>query len=72
METFANLVDNRSGSTTWGEAMPICDDCGNEYPAGEGVWGNGDYICGECVAAHIEKTEGVVVEPTPEKKPPNQ
>ena len=37
--------------------MPICEHCGKEFYAGEGLWDDGDYMCGECVAKHIEKSE---------------
>lgn len=43
--------------------MPICDHCGKDYPAGEGVWGNGDYMCGECVQAHLVETGQIPLEP---------
>ena len=37
--------------------MPICEECGKEFFAGDGAWDNADYMCGECIASHIEKAE---------------
>jgi hypothetical protein len=37
--------------------MPICEWCGKEFFAGDGAWDDGDYMCGECIAAHIDDSE---------------
>ena len=37
--------------------MPICEYCGKEFYAGDGLWDDGDYMCGECLAIEIEKSE---------------
>jgi hypothetical protein len=37
--------------------MPICEECGKEFQAGDGAWDDGDYMCGDCIAGHIEKSE---------------
>ena len=37
--------------------MATCDYCGKEFYPGDGAWGNGDYTCGECLAAQIEESE---------------
>lgn len=37
--------------------MPICEECGKEFYAGDGAWDDGDYMCGECIAGHAEDAE---------------
>jgi len=37
--------------------MPICEECGKEFNASDGAWDDGDYMCGECIARHIEEAE---------------
>lgn len=37
--------------------MATCGYCGKEFYPGDGTWDNGDYMCGECIARHIEKNE---------------
>jgi hypothetical protein len=37
--------------------MATCDQCGKEFYAGDGAWDDGDYMCGECIAGHIEDAE---------------
>lgn len=49
--------------------MPICEQCGKEFDVSEGLWDDGDYMCGECVAGYVEPdhiTEAPQPNPPPE------
>lgn len=37
--------------------MAKCDKCGGDFYAGDGVWDDGDSICGECLADMIAEAE---------------
>ena len=54
------------------DVMPKCDKCGKEFFAGDGIWDDDDYVCGECVADQIaeaeKKEKAKVSPPAPEKK----
>lgn len=52
--------------------MPNCDRCGRAFYSGDGIWGDDDNICGECLADDIEESEKrnppkPVPEPGPKK-----
>ena len=49
--------------------MPICEECGKEFSAGDGAWDDGDYMCGECIAGHIEKSERSAGQDSSDKHP---
>jgi hypothetical protein len=53
--------------------MPKCDNCGNDFYAGDGIWDEGDYVCGECLAdqiAEAEAKEKAKATPTPTPNKP--
>jgi hypothetical protein len=50
--------------------MPTCEDCGNEFYAGDGAWDDGDYMCGECIARHIADAEYMGGKSESEQKQP--
>lgn len=37
--------------------MATCDDCGKTFNPGDGIWDDGDMICGECVARMVDRSE---------------
>ena len=37
--------------------QPTCDYCGEPFYAGDGVWDDGDYTCGNCLAVQIERSQ---------------
>jgi hypothetical protein len=37
--------------------MPTCDQCGKAFYAGDGLWDDDDYMCGECLAGHVAGVE---------------
>jgi hypothetical protein len=51
--------------------MPTCEYCGKEFYAGDGAWDNSDYMCGECIADHLEKT-GQLDDTGPSDEPPGK
>lgn len=50
--------------------MPTCEYCGKEFYAGDGAWDNGVYMCGECIAEHVEKSERADKESDADKTQP--
>ena len=50
--------------------MPTCEQCGKQFFAGDGAWDNADYLCGECIASHIEKPERTDEKNRSDKQPP--
>jgi formylmethanofuran dehydrogenase subunit E len=36
------------------KAMPKCDYCGSEFILGDGIYDDGDFMCGHCIG-HLEK-----------------
>jgi len=49
--------------------MAKCDNCGADFYSGDGIWDDGDSICGECLAdmiAEAEKKEKGPVAPKPD------
>lgn len=45
--------------------MVICEYCGKSFYAGDGLWDNSDYMCGECVASRIEEAGRARQQPKP-------
>jgi len=37
--------------------MATCEYCGKQFYPGDGLWDDGDYMCGECLAKHIEQAK---------------
>lgn len=37
--------------------MVICEYCDKPFNVSEGAWDNGNYMCPDCIAGYIEKSE---------------
>lgn len=37
--------------------MVICEYCDNPFNVSEGAWDDGDYMCPDCIAGYIERSE---------------
>ena len=51
--------------------MPTCEQCGKEFYAGDGAWDDGDYMCGECIAGHVDDAERKEQNSPSDKQLPN-
>jgi hypothetical protein len=36
--------------------MVTCEHCGKQFNPSDGAWDDGDYMCGECIAGYVERT----------------